>query len=32
MTKILLNKVFAGKYLDENIGHEAVCLFKAKQP
>jgi hypothetical protein len=29
MTKILLNKVFAGKYLDKNIGHEAVCLFKA---
>ena len=29
MTKILLNKVFAGEYLDKNIGHEAVCLFKA---
>lgn len=29
MTKILLNKVFVGEYLDKNIGHEAVCLFKA---
>ena len=28
MNTIILNRMYAGSYLDENIGHEVINLFK----
>ena len=28
MKTIILNRMYAGSYLDENIGHEVINLFK----
>ena len=29
MNTIILNRMYAGSYLDENIGHEVINLFNA---